>query len=370
MKKKIAIICPHPKGVAPGQRLKYEQYFSDWRANDWTVDIYSFQSMRFWKINPQKGRLLEKILWTLVGYFKRFFFLFKIHQYDIVYIFLWVTPFGSPIFERIYCALAKKVVFDIDDLVFLGNASENNSWVSKFKGKEKPIYLMKFANHVITCTPYLDSFVRQYNIHTTDISSTIDTESYKVVNNYKNDHKIILGWSGSYSTVKYLYLLYPMLLKLQAKHNYKLVVMGANANFKLEGIDMEVVLWSQENEVKTIQRFDIGLYPLPDEQWVHGKSGLKALQYMAMGVPTIASKIGQAIQRVIQNDESGYLVEGYDEEWIEVLGELIANPEKRRAIGIAGRERVEKYYSIQANKPVYLSVLNNVLNAKKNNRRN
>jgi len=363
--KKILIVCPYPKNVAPSQRLKFEQYYESWKQAGYDITIDSFQSLRFWNIIYQNGSLLSKVWHTFLGYFSRFLRLFTLRKFDIVYIHLWVTPFGPPIYEWLYCCISKKVIFDIDDLVFLGKSSDMNSWVSKLKGKGKPIYLMKHADHIITCTPYLDNFVRQYNQHTTDISSTINTDNYSIVNTYQNDHKIILGWSGSHSTAKYLYLLHPMLLKLKKQHDFKLLVMGAGAHFQMQDLDVELVPWTEENEIKTIQRFDIGLYPLPDEQWVHGKSGLKALQYMAMGLPTVASKIGEAIERVIKDGESGFLVSGYDKEWIEALSMLITDSITRKNVGQTSRKRVEEMYSIQATKPIYLSVLNEVINSKK-----
>jgi glycosyltransferase involved in cell wall biosynthesis len=107
---------------------------------------------------------------------------------------------------------------------------------------------------------------------------------------------------------------------------------------------------------------DIGLYPLPlDEEWVYGKSGLKALQYMALGLPVVATAIG-ANFRIIENGESGYLVTAEDE-WLEKLRELINTPALRKTIGMKARERVEKYYSVKANEPVYLNILNKVLNS-------
>lgn len=362
--KKIAIICPHPEGVAPGQRLKYEQYLTHWRDNGWQVDVFPFQSFRFWQI-AQQGHILEKVFWTLVGYVHRFFFLFKIRQYDIAYIFLWVTPFGPPFFEWLYCRLASKVVFDIDDLVFLGNASAANSWVARLKGKKKPIYLMQHADHVITCTPYLDHFVQQYNPRTTDISSTIDTVRYLPVNTYQNDHSIILGWSGSHSTAKYLYLIREVLIELYRTHPFKLVVMGSN-QIDIDGIDIECIPWSEEMEIKTIQRFDIGLYPLPDEQWVHGKSGLKALQYMACGVPTVAMNVGEAIKRVITDQEDGFLVY-HTEEWLVALKKLIDSPDLRKSLGEKAREKVVTKYSISANQGTYLEILNRVSTFERNN---
>jgi glycosyltransferase involved in cell wall biosynthesis len=355
--KKIAIICPHPLGVAPGQRLKYEQYFDHWRMHGYDVEIFPFQSMRFWNINPKNGFILEKIFWTIIGYFQRFLLLFKLWKYDVVYVFLWVTPFGPPIFEWLVCKISKKIIFDIDDLVFMGNASAANSWVSRLKGRQKPIYLMKHADHVITCTPFLDTFVRQYNSHTTDISSTICTQSYQVANTYQNDHKIVLGWSGSHSTSKYLLLLYPMLLALRQKYEFKLIAMGVPADFKMEGLDLEIIPWSEENEIPTLQRFDIGLYPLPNEQWVHGKSGLKAIQYMGVGIPTVAQNIGEAIQRVVLHQKNGFLVNGYMEEWLDALSNLIENPSLRKEIGTIARAHIVSHFSIEANAPLYLKVI-------------
>ena len=241
-------------------------------------------------------------------------------------------------------------------LFFLAKKSEANSWVSKFKGNQKPIYLMKNADHVITCTPFLDNFVRQYNKHTTDISSTINTDTYIPVNNYSNDHKLVIGWSGSHSTAKYLLLLKNVFVALKKKYDFDIVVMGA-ADLQIEGVDIQFIPWSEEDEIPVLQTFDIGLYPLPDEQWVHGKSGLKAIQYMALGIPTVASNIGEAIKRVIDNDDSGFLV-FTEQEWIDALSQLIEDVNLRKKLGQAGRKKVEEKFSIHANKATYLTVIN------------
>jgi glycosyltransferase involved in cell wall biosynthesis len=355
-KKSILFLTPYPYNVAPSQRLKFEQYYDYLKESGYEITLDSFMSLTFWGFVYSPNLYLKKIIATISCYIRRFLILFTISKYDVVYIHLWVTPFGPPIFEWLVCKLSKQVIFDIDDLVYLKNSSHEKGISKWLKGKQKPIYLMKQADHIITCTPYLDKFVRQYNPNTTDISSTINTKTYQPVNTYQNDHKIILGWSGSHSTAKYLYLLKDVFIMLNQKVPFKLLVMGAHS-FEIEGVDIEVVPWSEEAEIPTIQRFDIGLYPLPDEEWVHGKSGLKALQYMAMGVPTIASKIGEAIERVIADGESGFLVNGYKEEWREKLMLLIENPDLREKIGKSGRKTVEDKYSIDANKDTYLNVI-------------
>jgi glycosyltransferase involved in cell wall biosynthesis len=267
---------------------------------------------------------------------------------------------GPPVFEWIVCKLSKRVIYDIDDLIYIPK-SEVNKFILRIKGKTKPFYLMKKADHVITCTPYLDQLVKKYNLNTTDISSTINTERYKSKKEYAlKEGKIILGWSGSHSTSKFLNLLRPVFEALQKEGmKFKLLVIG-DETFNLEGIEVEALQWNEEYEITTIEKFDIGLYPLPDEEWVYGKSGLKALQYMALGVPTIATAIGSNF-RIIENGINGYLV-NTDQEWINCIKELAGNESKRRQIGQNGVKVVEDYFSVHANKKKYLSVLRKVLN--------
>ncbi len=355
--KKILVICPHPVGYAPGQRLKYEQYFKHWQNNGYDVTVRSFMSEKTQNIIYKKGYFFQKAAGVLLGYSKRVVDLFNLRKYDLVYVFLWVTPIGIPFFEMLVCKLAKKIIYDIDDLVFLKHDIAEPWYALHIKGRNKPAYMMKKANHVITCTPFLDEYAKQFNNNTTDISSTINTDTYTPVNNYANTKKIIVGWSGSHSTVRMLLTIAPALQSLAKTLQYKLLVMGSK-DVEIEGVDIEAIEWTEENEIKTLQKMDIGLYPLPNEEWVKGKSGLKALQYMALGIPTVATNIG-CNPRVIENNVSGFLVNS-PEEWIQKITMLANNPELRKTIGLASRERVEKMYSIKANEPLYLKIINDV----------
>lgn len=351
--KKILLICPHPEDTAPGQRLKYEQYLDYLRSEGYQIEVSPFMSMPFWNIVYKKGYFLQKVFWTLMGYFRRIKDLFRLPFYDGVYIFLWVTPFGPPIFERLFTLFNSKMIYDIDDMVFLRHSSSANRFMEVFKGRGKPIFLMKKAKHVIVCTPKLDNFVQQYNPNTTDISSTINAKTYIPVNPYSNDNlPLTIGWSGSHSTSKYLHLLKDVFLELQKTHPFKLLVIG-DPNFEMKGVNLEAIPWSSATEVQNLQRIDIGVYPLPDEEWVYGKSGLKALQYMCLGIPTVATAIG-ANFRVIEEGVSGFLVQSPDE-WLKALKQLLDNPSLRQKIGEQARKRVEDYYSIEANKHKYLA---------------
>lgn len=358
MSRKILFVVPYPINKAPSQRLKFEQYYSSFQSAGFEVSHASFMDDRMWGIVYKKGRVISKIALTLLGYCRRLILLFSLHKYDIVYIHLWVTPFGYPIFEWLFSKFAKKVIYDIDDLVFLKNIKHENRAIAILKGKGKPLFLMKKSNYVITCTPYLDKIAQTYNKNTLDISSSINTTSYIPLNRYKNDHELVLGWSGSHSTSQYLYLLKDVLLELRKELPFKLLVMG-DSSFNIEGLEVDAIDWAESWEIEVLQRIDIGLYPLPEnEEWVLGKSGLKALQYMALGIPTVATNVG-CNDRVIEDRVSGFLVNG-KEEWFSVLKELTSSVDLRESVGKKARLRVEEKFSLNVTAEQYLKVIENV----------
>jgi len=356
--KRILVICPHPKGVAPGQRLKYEQYFEHFSENGYDMTAQAFMSNRFWDIVYKRGYILEKIFWTICGYIKRILLIPFLPFYDGIYLFLNVTPFGFSFFERVYLLMNPTVIYDIDDLVFLGKTSKVNSLVTLLKHPEKYFYLMRNAKHVIVCTPYLEKIVLEKNTHVTDISSTINTDTYLPVNEYSNDKPLVIGWSGSHSTLKYFCLLEGVLKDLRKNYEFSILIFGVS-DCKMDGLDVEVIPFDEKIEVSTLQKIDIGLYPLPlNEQWVFGKSGLKALQYMALGIPTIATSIGANL-RIIEDDVSGKLVTT-DEDWINGLAQLLLDATLRKKMGQQARRNIIAAYSIQANKNRYLNILKQV----------
>lgn len=356
-KKKILFLNPYPFDKAPSQRLKFEQYYQELRNNNWEVSHNAFINTTFWSFIYQPGNTFKKVLYTITAYIKRFFVLFTLKKYDVVYVHLWVSPYGPAFFERLTRLFAKRLIYDIDDLVFLGHSSEANRLYEKLKGKDKMFYLMKKSDHVITCTPTLDDFARQYNHHTTDISSTVDTRiRYRAKDDYAYKTKPVIGWSGSHSTSKYLYLIEEQLKELADEIDFKLIVMG-DSSFSIAGVDVDAIEWSEEIEMKTLERFDIGLYPLPNEKWVLGKSGLKAIQYMALGIPTIATEIG-ANHRIIQDGVNGYLIPVDNPVlWKEQMKKLLLHEILRAEIGTKGRETIDEKYSIHNNVKFYLEAI-------------
>jgi glycosyltransferase involved in cell wall biosynthesis len=167
----------------------------------------------------------------------------------------------------------------------------------------------------------------------------------------------VIGWSGSLTTLKHLRGLEPTLKKLRRAVDFRLKVIGDD-RYELEGVEVESRRWSAESEVADLQSFDVGIMPLPDDPWAQGKCGLKALQYMAVGVPTVVSPVGVNTE-IIQDGANGFIASG-DDEWVAKLSRLIADAGLRQRLALAGRRTVEERYSAAVQAPRLLDVLEQV----------
>ena len=356
--KKILVLCPFPQGVAAGQRLKYEQYFPLLEKEGYKFTISNFQSRRMWNIAFQPGRVFEKIGWTIFGYIKRIIDLFRIPFYDGVYVFLWVTPIGMPIFEKIVLRLNKNIVYDIDDMIFMNEVDHvKENIFQKMKGRKKPIVMMKSAAYVVVCTPKLEEIALGLNKNkqVIDISSTLNTDWFQPIKKYEKNEVTTLGWTGTYSTFPFLDSLRPVLLKVNQQRRIKLLVI-ANRPYSMDGIETETIYWKKETEVIDLHQIEIGLYPIPANEWSLGKSSLKALTYMANSIPVVTPAFGTNF-RVIEDGVDGLLVRNEDE-WVASIIRLIDDIDLRREIGENGRRKVEEKFSVKANVGNYLKVLN------------
>ena len=356
-KRRILVVCPFPQGVAAGQRLKYEQYFDLWREYGHDITVSSFMDLSMWKVVYKRGNYLAKILGTLAGYYRRILDIFRIGSFDVVYVFMWVTPLGSSLFERVFRHLARHLIFDVEDNVLMEQGNEINPLVKFLKSSDKTLFLIKSADHVVTSSPFLNDYCLQLNYRKscTYISSSVDTSLFFPSNTYTNDKKIVIGWTGTFSSKVYLDLLRNVFLELNSRIPFKLLVIG-NFEYEFPEIDLEVVQWTKVREVQDLQRVDIGVYPLIQDEWVLGKSGLKAIQYMAFGLPTVATNVGTT-PIIIDHMRNGWLVKT-DDDWVHALETLASNPELRKRMGEAARSTVIEEYSTKAIQSAYLKILN------------
>ena len=357
--KSILIICPYPKDSAAGQRLKYEQYLKDWENLGYTIKISNFMDNYLWKILYKKGNFFKKIYGIFRGYIRRLKDIFSLGKYDIVYIFMWVTPFGTTFFERLFVLMSKKIIFDLEDNVLLKNTARNknspNPLSFLLKNPNKQLFLVAKSNYVITSSPALEEICKKINIYSNAIyiTSSVNTEKFRP-KSFNENKKCVIGWTGTFSSKEYIESIEDILQELAKKVDFQLHIIG-NFDYKLDNVDLKVSEWNLKEEVKQMQTFDIGIYPLPNNDWVDGKSGLKAIQYLSFGIPTVATNVGNT-PNVINHGEEGLLVKT-KKEWVSALKKLITDKELRRQMGKKARIKAEEKYSQKIVCDSYVKVL-------------
>ena len=152
----------------------------------------------------------------------------------------------------------------------------------------------------------------------------------------------VIGWSGSWSTQRHLETILPALRELTQRHKFKLLVLGSR-NLNLTGLCAETRPWKAAREVEDLSEINIGVMPLPDDPWAKGKCGLKLLQYMALGIPSVASPVG-VNSEILRHGENGFLASS-PADWVKYLEQLLTSPELRKKFRQEGRKTVERSFS-------------------------
>ncbi len=351
----VLILCAHRPNRSPSQRYRFEQYLGLLEDNGYRFTWSYLLDAHDDRVFYSRGNFSSKALILARSVLKRLKGLAAYRDHDIIFIQREASFLGTSFFEKRAYRSGRKVIFDFDDSIWLADTSPGNKKWEWIKRPGKFFENLGFASVVTAGNDYLAEKARPYCRELVVIPTTIDTAFHVPKPGLRNQEVVTIGWSGSISTVKHFELLVPVLLKVKEKY-------GARVRFKLLGdagyqhdlLNVEAAAWSQQEEVDELNSFDIGLMPLPDDEWANGKCGLKGLSYMACGVPTIMSAVG-VNTKIIQNGVNGLLAVN-EEEWFEALCRLTDDAGLRKALGEAGRQTVIDHYSVEANKQKYLEV--------------
>jgi glycosyltransferase involved in cell wall biosynthesis len=203
---------------------------------------------------------------------------------------------------------------------------------------------MRLSGAVIAGNEYLAERAKKSGARNiTIIPTVIDSNRYAVKPKHSGT-KTVIGWIGSPSTFKYVKQLFPVFEKLIKQYDFELQIVGARSDEKTS-FPITFLDWSEETEVASIQNFDIGIMPLEDTPWEKGKCAYKIIQYMACGLPVVASPVGMNKVVVLEN-ETGFLPNNLDE-WCEVFQILTQDKTKSCNFGASGRQVVENEYTLQ-----------------------
>ena len=251
---------------------------------------------------------------------------------------------------------ARRLVFDFDDAIFCNtDGTPSPTRMSRFSA------MVRCCNHVTAGNGFLAETAARFNPAVSVIPTCVDVSRYHVGTEQPGDH-FDLVWIGSRSTRKYLEAVIPALRTAsQQIPNLRLKII---ADFDLDapGFPTLPVTWQADSEAAELASSHVGIAPMRDDDWSRGKCALKVLQYMAAGLPVVSSPTGVNAEAVIPG-ETGFLA-GNDREWLEALLALVGNAERRRQMGLAGRQRVVGLYSSDVVFAGLLAVLEAVLGGK------
>ena len=266
---------------------------------------------------------------------------------DVIFVQREAMLFGPPVIEWLVNRVGRRpMVLDLDDATYVPYTSPTYGRFTKaLKFFGKTDYLIRWSRTVVCGNQTIAEYVSSQGGHTEIIPTVVDLEKFRPRES-RNESVPVLGWVGSHSTFPFLESILPALAELAKSHSFKLKIVGAGrGDVSVPGVEVENLEWSLEREVEDFRSIDIGLYPLnPDNNWTMGKSGFKAIQWMAVGVPYVATPLGAAAD-VGRRGVTNYFA-STPAEWIDKLTLLLDDRNTRRTMGEAGRQHALENFSV------------------------
>lgn len=354
---KVLFLFPYPLASAPSQRFRFEQYFEYLGKHGIEITTQSFWNEKGWRILYQRGRFLSKIYFFLAGCMKRVTMLVGIRRFDFVFLHREAVPVGPPLIEWLIARVfGKRLIYDFDDAIWMPNTSQENILVAGIKWHNKVGMICRWSHRVSCGNEYLASYARQFNADVRVVPTTLETRHHHNPSGHAKPttNGIVVGWTGTHSTLPYLQPLLSVLRSLSLNHPDVEILVIADRKPDWELPHLRFVPWSASTEIADLMQISVGVMPLPDEPWANGKCGLKALQFMSLEIPVLVSPVG-VNKILVEPGISGYWCTS-TKDWEEHLEFLVGNAEARHRLGVAGRQRVIAHYSVEAVCSRYLSL--------------
>lgn len=335
--------------IGASSRLRFLQYLPWLEQRGVQATVQALLSDEMLQTRYQRGTY--GLLPLIKAYVSRWRALLSRRQFDVLWIEKEALPW-MPLWLEHLLLRGVPYVLDFDDAVFHTYDQHRHAWVRRLYGQRLD-GLMAQATLVVGGNKYLARRAQDAGARWVEVLPTvIDLNRYPApvhANDLTNPHGVpCIVWIGSPTTTHYLKMLQEPFQDLARSQPFVLRVVGGEA-VDLPGVQVEVVPWSETSEVASISACDVGIMPLLDSHWERGKCGYKLIQYMACGLPVVASPVG-VNGEIVLGGKNGFLADA-GSEWVETLGKLLSDAALRQQMGRAGRQRVEAEYCIQKTAP-------------------
>lgn len=325
--KTVALLTTRPE--RPGFRFRLEQFTPSWEAASWNC----------------RTVVLPKSIFARLALFR------SLRTVDVVVVQ-----------QRLFASLelawlrscAKRLIYDVDDaVIYKANGQLDARHLRRFRS------MVRSADATVCGNPWLTEFTAQHGGRATLIPTVVDSDRFRPREVAATDGPLVVGWTGSSPTNPHLNTLLPVLRQFSPRELSLRFVSDSTDGVDLPSlgdVTYEFIRWTPAIEASVVSSFDIGVMPLPDNAFTRGKCGCKALQYMAAGVPVIASPIG-VNSKILTEGVTGLLAETPDD-WEQAIRRLIDDAKLRQQLGQAGRDRAVEHYSVTAWANRWLELLN------------
>jgi len=352
---KVLGLASYPVEAA-ATRYRLQQFVAPLAERDISLTIHPFLDGRQFAQLYRRDALPRTAIGLLVSALMRLTDLVRASRADVILVQREAMIFGPPFIEWLSArVLRRPMVLDLDDATYVSYTSPTYGRMGQaLKWFSKTDDLIRWAR-IVTCgNRAIAEYVESKGAIARIVPTVVDTEIFQPAAGAVT-RTPVLGWIGTHSTFPYLESIFPVISELAKTHQFRLKVVGAGQEKVIvPGVEVENLPWSLEREVADFQSIDIGLYPIDaalySGKWAAGKSGFKAIQYMAVGVPYVATPVGGSAE--IGEVNQTHFFASSEKEWQAALATLLADSKLRRRMGAeARRHALEKYgLSAQADK--------------------
>lgn len=358
-------LCSYPIEAA-ATRYRLVQFVQPLAEQGIELVVSPFLSSELFAVQYSAGSGLKKVRMLAGAVLKRIAELRSARGFDALLVQREAMIFGPAFFERLFRIIGQvPMILDLDDATFLPYTSPTyGRLISLLKFFGKTDKLIRNSAVVICGNEFIANYVVSMGAKSVIIPTVVDTDVFTPIE--RSNQKTVLGWIGTHSTFPMLESIFPALNKLAETESFVLRIVGSGRT-SIEGARFEIenLPWNLDREVTDFQTLDIGLYPIvraPNApiEWVLGKSGFKAIQYLSVGVPFVMSPVGVCAELGVVN-HTHFLAES-TEDWHPALSKLVASHELRRQMGEHGRQFALEHFTVGKQALLLSTVLQDVVN--------
>lgn len=343
--KRVLALVPSELGHSPGQRSTIELWERPLREAGFALEYAPFETPQMRRLLGQRGRVLSKAREMLRAYARRVRLLRDVRGFDAVYVYREAALIGPALLERWVAQRGCPIIYSLDDPLYIPYVSPSNGWLSYLKFFGKVATICRLSRVVIVNSRFHQDYAEKHCRNVRQIPSVVDDRIYRYRPERPHGSPVCVGWSGSPSTATNLQLVTGALGDLARRTPYRLHLIGAE-RLDIPGVGCSAQPWRAETEVSDLEKLDIGLVPLPDNEWNRRKFNLKVAQYMALGIVPVATPLGSNPD-VIEHGKDGFLASTASE-WTTHLETLVRDGALRSAMAERAARKAQTSFTLQS----------------------